>query len=57
MKINTKNSPCSTLPPVRINPFDSYFKGQKGLIPSTVKLSAKICEAYPKKKGRATIGR
>ena len=51
--IKTGYSAC---PPVLINPVDVFFQGQKGVIPSRVKLSAAKCDAYPKKKGSASTG-
>ena len=39
------------------NPSEILFHGQKGVMPSLVKLSEIRCEEYPKKKGKAKIGR
>lgn len=52
----TKKIVDSIWPPVFIFPSELAFNGQNGFIPSIVKLSAKRCEEYPRKKGRARIG-
>jgi len=55
-KINTQKTVISSVPPVETLPELVTFRGQKGLIPLTVKLSANKCVEYPKKKGSAKSG-
>ena len=52
-----RNIDCSTIPPTLMPPFKILSEGHIGLIPSTVKESTIRCTEYPKKKGKASVGK